>query len=520
VPKAFLLRRPSGLYARFLLPADIRAKTGTRYLVRPLRSTGDAARLLAARMGYALAQAIQSIRCAGGDLDTKSQLERAIRSVAFPVSTGYEINVPGLLTIKADGPAGHARVMEALAVLQTVIPGLPGAGAWHAASASRALPSGPTLHESAKRFLAHYSSTSRAASTQLEAEHSVALFCDLIDDIPIADLGPTHVDAFREALASWPARARVLPAYRGLSAKAIVAKAKTRGEGGLSIRTMEKHLDRLRTFFNWSVQRRELAHNPLAGLRLQTSADKYTKTKRGFRPEELSALFDPVRRAKQCDDDPMYFWIPLLGLFTGSRLSEAAQLLVSDLADVGGVWGVHITGEGAKSVKNAQSNRFVPVPERLLALGLLDYAADVKALGFAALFPGGSVGAKNGPGDRVGKWFNRTLLRGACGISDKAVSYHSTRHTFITAGDKLGFSEAQVGALTGHEARSVQARHYIDASTVTQRKERIDRIAASLPVPPMVRYRAGQFAKYFERLRRIERRARTETSGGRVKSRD
>lgn len=35
MPKPFLLRRPSGLYARFLPPADIRAKTGTRYLVRP-----------------------------------------------------------------------------------------------------------------------------------------------------------------------------------------------------------------------------------------------------------------------------------------------------------------------------------------------------------------------------------------------------------------------------------------------------------------------------------------------------
>lgn len=118
------------------------------------------------------------------------------------------------------------------------------------------------------------------------------------------------------------------------------------------------------------------------------------------------------------------------------------------------------------------------------------------------------MGAKNGPGDRVGKWFNRTLLRGACGISDNAVSYHSTRHTFITAGDKLGFSEAQVGALTGHQARSVQARHYIDASTVPQRKERIDRIAASLPVPPLAAYRAGQFAKCFEGIRRKEQRAR------------
>jgi len=509
VPKAFVLRRPSGLYARFLLPADIQAKTGTRFLVRPLGdSSGDAARLVAARMGYALAQAIKSIRSTGGDLDTKRHLDAAIQSAASPDSRHYELTVPGVLSLKADGPDDHARAMEALAAMRVVIPGLPGVGGLQGAATAPSPPKGPSLRESAKRFLAHYKSTSRAASTQLEAEHSVDLFCDLLDDIPMADLGPAHIDAFREALASWPARARVLPAYKGLSAKAIVAKAKKRGEGGLSIRTMEKHLDRLRTFFNWSVQRRELPHNPLAGLRLQSNADKYTKTKRGFRPDELSALFDPVRRVEQCDDDPMYFWIPLFGLFTGTRLSEAAQLLVSDLAEVGGVWGFHITGEGAKSIKNAQSKRFVPVPERLLALGLLNYAADVKALGFTALFPGGSAGSKNGPGNRVGKWFNRTLLRVSCRIADKEVSFHSTRHTFITAGDNLGFTETQVGALTGHEARSVQARHYIDASTVPQRKERIDRIAASLPVPPLAAYRAGQITKYFEGIRRKERRAR------------
>ncbi len=365
--------------------------------MRPLRSTGDAARLLAARMGYALAQAIQSIRCAGG-LGYKSQLEGAVRSVVFPVSTGYEINVPGLLTIKADGPAGHARVMErwrscrrSSPVCRVRAPGLRRAlhGRFHRdrPSTSRPSASSPTTPRPAAP---HPRSWSPNTAWRCSVTSSTTS--------PWRTWRPTHIDAFREALASWPARARVLPAYRGLSAKAIVAKAKKRGEGGLSIRTMEKHLDRLRTFFNWSVQRRELAHNPLTGLRLQTNADKYTKTKRGFRPEELGALFDPVRRAEQCDNDPMYFWIPLFGLFTGARLSEAAQLLVSDLAEIGGVWGIHITGEGAKSVKNAQSKRFVPVPERLLALGLLDYSAEVKALGFSALFPGGSVGAKNGPG--------------------------------------------------------------------------------------------------------------------------
>lgn len=507
MPKPYLMRRLTGMYVRFYVPADIRAKVGNRCLIRSLKGASeDTARLMAARMACAFSRAIQAIRTNDSSLDAKQTLDSALLLPPNEDSHSYEINIPGVLSLKIEGPHAHERTLEALSAVRKILP-VP-----TACISPNLLPSPPPsvkgscLHESSRRFLAHYASTPRAASTQMEAKHSVALFADIIGDVPVAELQATHIDAFRDALASWPARARVMLAYKGLNSKEVVAKAKQRGEGGIGIRTMEKHLDRLRTFFSWLVQRRELLHNPLKGFRLQSNADKYARTKRAFRPIELSALFDPVRRSKHCSKDPLYFWIPLFGLFTGARLRETAQLLLSDLSEVGGVWGIHITGEGQKSIKNAQSRRFVPVPERLLEVGLLDYAAEVKALGFAELFPGGSIKAKNGPGDRCGKWFNRTFLRVACGISDKAVSYHSTRHTFVTAGDSLGFTENQVGCLTGHEARSVQARHYIDASTVSQRKERIDRIAASMPVPPLAVYQPGQFAQYFKTLRNQQRR--------------
>jgi hypothetical protein len=50
--KPLLLDRPSGTFARFLVPLDLRASVGQRYVVRRLPPTNrDASRLIGACMG-------------------------------------------------------------------------------------------------------------------------------------------------------------------------------------------------------------------------------------------------------------------------------------------------------------------------------------------------------------------------------------------------------------------------------------------------------------------------------------
>jgi integrase len=510
MPKPLLLRRSSGLYARFLLPSDLRANVGTRFFVRSLgKERGDMARLTAARMGYALAQAIAVVRSQGLEtMDTKKLLEGALAAAARGDVRTYELSVPGVVSLRADGPEDHARALEALHALRVVIPGLTAHASAPVPAAPVAAPTGPMLHASAKLFLLQYGQLGRAAATKLETEHTLRLFIDLIHDLPLNEVGATHIDVFREAMSNWPARARVMPEYKKLTARQIVERGRKQGVPGLNVRTIEKHLDRLRVFFNWAVQRSELTRNPIAGLRLQTTAEKYESVRRGYKAQELRVLFDPERRAFHCAADPMFFWLPVLALCTGARVGELAQLSVSDLDQVAGVWGIHITPEALKRVKNKQSKRFVPMPARILEMGFLAYAGDVKAADFTDLFPGGSAAAKNGLGDRVSRWFNRTYLRKACGIQDTDVCFHSFRHTLLTAADRLGFSEAQAGALTGHAARSVQAKHYIDGATVVERQRRIDAIANSFDLPVLAGYLAGQFADRFGEIQARAKRAR------------
>lgn len=502
MPKPLLLRRPSGLYARFLLPLDIQASVGARFIVRSLRGqTADGARLRAAQLGYALAAAIEGVRSRGGKaMDAKKLLEAALAAASRGDIKRYELTIPGVISLKTDGPEDHARAMDALERIGPLRdlewkvsspPELPPA------------PAGPMLHAAIDRFLKDFCSIGRSAATELETNHSLALFRDLTDDVPVSELAAAHIDQFRDCLAHWPARARVLPAFKGLSARDIVAKAKGQGLPGLKVRTVEKHLDRLRVFFNSLVQRGELARNPLTGLRLQTRAAKYESARRGFEPDELTLLFDPELRGRLATDDPMNFWVPILMLYTGARMNELVSLDVKDLDSIEGVWGVHIT----KHLKNPQSKRFVPLPQRVLDLGLRTYAEDMKAAGFSELFPGGSETAKNGRGDKLSKWFNRTYLRKACGILGADVCLQSFRNTLMTAADRVGISEAQMNPLVGHGPRSLQQKHYIDKPTLTERQQRIEWLAMYFRVPPLAVYRLGQFDAYVDELRKTKRRA-------------
>jgi integrase len=426
-------------------------------------------------MGYALAEAIALVRARGGDMDAKKVINDALKAAAQGEVRPYELVIPGVISLKTTSSQDHADALESIGKLSELLPHLKLGPAPPAVPAPPPAPAGPMLHAAIARFLKEFRSSGRAPATVVETEHTLGLFRDLIDDMPVASLGVEHIDRFRDALAQWPARARVMPEFKGLGAREIIERTRAKQLPGLTVRTVEKHLDRMRVFFNTLVKRRELPSNPLSGVRVQTRAAKYAAKRRGFEPHELKVLFDAERRQRLTRGDALYHWVPLLMLYTGARRDEVAFLDVSDLEQVQGVWGIHIT----KRLKNPQSRRFVPLPRCLLDMGLRQYADSMKQAGHTRLFPGGSPEADERQGKRVSKWFNRTYLK-SCGILDEAVVLQSFRNTLLTAADRLGISEGQIGPIVGHGPRSLQQRHYIDPPTLPERQARVEQLAAQL----------------------------------------
>ena len=117
------------------------------------------------------------------------------------------------------------------------------------------------------------------------------------------------------------------------------------------------------------------------------------------------------------------FWLPLLALFTGSRLSELAGLKVSDVTheELIGADCVYIVPDvkAGRRLKNKHSARAVPIHQQLIAIGFLDFAdAQRKVRGAEAwLLP---EVAPSTTGVSASKWFGRYI--GAHGVTDPSES--------------------------------------------------------------------------------------------------
>ena len=171
---------------------------------------------------------------------------------------------------------------------------------------------------------------------------------------------------------------------------------------------------------------------------------------RGFTDEEARI----VLKAASTEKNPVLRWIPLLACYTGCRLSEMCQLRVRDILQTEGVCSIKLAPE-AGSLKNAGSERLIPLHPAVIRAGFLDFVQSLKP---GAIFDGlrpDHFGNRGGTaGAIIGKW-----VRGL-GLVDKRLSpSHSWRHRFKTLCRVHEVPVDVADALTGHSRSGVAARY-------------------------------------------------------------
>jgi len=169
------------------------------------------------------------------------------------------------------------------------------------------------------------------------------------------------------------------------------------------------------------------------------------------------------------------YWIPLLGLYTGARLNELAQLEISDINKIDEIWCICISANGnGQKLKNVNAERIIPIHQHLIDLSFINYVqsrvSEVRL--FSGLLTTKGDMPRDGFGSNVGKWFNRAIKR--LGI-DNAV-FHSFRHTVADEFKQNNVPETQAMEVLGHKSQSITyARYGKDLNLKTQ-KETIDNL--------------------------------------------
>lgn len=225
--------------------------------------------------------------------------------------------------------------------------------------------------------------------------------------------------------------------------------------------SVNKYLQSYGDLFNWAKQNGLIEQNWFSGLFIRQNKARAQDNRAAFSAEQIQLLLEAIL----CNRDGLankdyQKWGPLIGIYTGARLNEIAQLHLKDIRQVEEVWCFDFNDEGdRKSLKNSASRRLVPIHPALLQLGLLAYVEKLRSERQTKLFPTFTYDAKNGWGRHLSRHFNNTLLP-KLGIKSKELVFHSLRHTVVTMLMQADVDEPVVQAVVGHTRKGVTQQNY------------------------------------------------------------
>jgi len=183
-----------------------------------------------------------------------------------------------------------------------------------------------------------------------------------------------------------------------------------------------------------------LDRNPCDGLGKFLVKGTESTVRREFRDDEVFKIFssptftghDPKAstRFREVAGDTVTrdarFWLPIMSLLNGGRLTEFAAMPLADVKQTkAGTWFFDLT---IREVKNETSRREVPMHPLMREIGFLEYVADLRARDEKWLFPDLDHDSRHGAGHEFSKWWGRWMDKH--GMPDPTITHHSWRHTW------------------------------------------------------------------------------------------
>lgn len=243
---------------------------------------------------------------------------------------------------------------------------------------------------------------------------------------------------------------------------------------GISQQTASHRFGAIKTLLNRAVEygaNDKLTSNPWTGIRFPVEG---SKRREPFRRDELRAIHQSEQFSHYTAPsgrkgaDAVPYFMPLLGLFSGARVGELAQLEVADVRQHDDVWvlDIHEEAEGS-TVKTENALRRIPVHPELIRLGLLDYVADLRKAGETKLFPSLHQPGTKKPSYLFGQAFRAYLDK--VGVTRPLATFHAYRHGFRSALENAGASTVRIHRLVGHADGSVDARYtHLDIAVMAE----------------------------------------------------
>lgn len=295
-------------------------------------------------------------------------------------------------------------------------------------------------------------------------------FIAVAGDKPLGQYTKADGRAFKSVLMRLPANWTKNSTLRGLDVESAARRAEALHLPPMSATNVNKYIQAASSFWLWALNNYdyELA-NPMAGLKVKASRTA-REERDPFTPEELEKLFNSTIYTG-CQSERKWhiagptvlrnsaiYWLPLLALFTGSRMGELLQLYVTDIKQEGDIVFIDINADGPdKSLKTYASKRRIPLHSDLVRLGFLTHVETMRQRGNRRVFPDVEMGGDGYYSSVFSKRFSKVITR--LGIKHGQIAFHSFRHNFEDSCRNTGVSSDVMNALQGHTEKGMAGRY-------------------------------------------------------------
>lgn len=245
------------------------------------------------------------------------------------------------------------------------------------------------------------------------------------------------------------------PDFNSISSETAISFKQKMISDGLSISRINKTISFFADLFNYGILNKYYySSNPFENLAISTKGKtRRVKSYLQFTEDELKLIFDSQDNyiwmiTTQGTVKQEYYWLPLIALFSGSRLGEIAGLSVSQIKQYKDIWYFDVVEEDDEGVKNDNSIRSIPIHKTLFEIGFIDYIKNLKDKK-GRIFPSAKK-TINGYGKNMSRRFNEEYLTKKLKITHQQKKFHSLRSTFINRMTYLNIHPAILQGIVGH----------------------------------------------------------------------
>ncbi len=321
--------------------------------------------------------------------------------------------------------------------------------------------SSPAIAEVLKECIA---AKKRSLQVQDDIAKEIGVLLDWLkldaDSTPITSITTNNIIDYRDnCLKLLPKNANRMADTKDMTLREQTAYGKKHEDKLISITTINNRLTSLGILFNYASKRHYVPYAVTEALLLdnpQRQEKLSGASFSGYSDDQMSKLIKHQQKyiLKYTRGREWRYWIPLILAYTGCRANEIAMLTVHDIKeDEDGIMYFDLRNDEKlrQRVKNAMSVRTVPICQKILDLGFLDYVGRVSSRNNREerLWPGLAYCPKNGWVRNVSYHFNKTI-RPAIDAQDVSSGLHGLRSSFSRALQRKKVDQRIIDELTGH----------------------------------------------------------------------